>query len=99
MPVYEYECGGCRQRVSVYLKSLSSPEPAACPECGSTDFRKAIAGFQFHKSVTTKLAELPSKYEKMVDEAGKDLSMDNIVKKDRLEESRSDPEGKGAPEF
>ncbi len=99
MPVYEYLCGGCRKRVSVYLKSLNSPEPTACPECGSADIRKAVAAFQFHKSVETKLAELPSKYEKMVDEAGKDLSMDNIVKKYHLEESRSDPEGKGAPEF
>ncbi len=99
MPVYEYECGSCRERSSVYLKSYASAEPAACPNCGSTDFRRTIAGFQFHKSVTTKLAELPSKYERMVDDAGKDLSMDSIIQDYRLNESRTDPDHKGAPEL
>ena len=98
MPVYEYDCNGCRKRLSVFLKSVNAPEPAACPECGSADFRRAIARFAFHKSAETKLAELPSKYEKMIDEAGQDLSMDNLVKQYRLDESRSD-DGKGAPEY
>jgi putative FmdB family regulatory protein len=98
MPIYEYDCGSCHKRVSVFLKSINAAEPDSCPECGAASLTKAISRVQFHKSAETKLAELDPKYEKMVDNAGADLSMDNLIKQYRLEESRSD-EGKGVPDL
>jgi putative FmdB family regulatory protein len=98
MPVYEYDCGSCGTRVSVLLRSVNSPDPERCPECGAAQLTKAISRVQFHKSAETKLAELDPKYEKMVDAAGADLSMDALVKQYRLDESRSD-DGKGVPDL
>ncbi len=98
MPVYEYECGACRKRSDVLLRSYSAAEPKVCPECGSSDFHRTIAQVQVRKSAESRLAEIPGKYEKMVDEAGKDLSMENLIKNYRLDESRTDT-GKGAPDW
>lgn len=98
MPVYEYDCGGCSRRVSVFLKSINAAEPERCPECGAPQLTKAISRVQFHKSAETKLAELDPKYEKMIDAAGADLSMDSLIKQYRLDESRSD-DGKGVPDL
>jgi putative FmdB family regulatory protein len=98
MPVYEYDCAACGRRVSVFLRSINAAEPEKCPECGQPALRKAISRVQFHKSAETKLAELDPKYEKMVDAAGADLSMDALIKKYRLDESRSD-DGKGVPDL
>ena len=98
MPVYEYHCGGCSKRVSAYLKSVNSPEPSACPECGSPKLTRAISRVVFVKSAETKLAELDPKYEKMIDASSPDLSMDNIIKQYQLDKPLAD-DGKGAPEF
>jgi putative FmdB family regulatory protein len=98
MPVYEYDCSGCSKRVEVYLKSVHAAAPAACPQCGSANIRKAISKVIFVKSAETKLAELDPKYEKMIDASSPDLSMDNIVKQYGLDKPivRDD---RGAPDF
>ena len=33
MPIYEYQCAGCGQRVEVLVRSAGSE--AICPQCGS----------------------------------------------------------------
>jgi len=98
MPVYEYDCGGCGKRVSAFFKSVNAPEPAACPECGSPNIKRAISRVVFVKSAETKLAELDPRYEKMIDASSPDLSMDNLVKQYQLDKplTRDD---RGAPEF
>jgi putative FmdB family regulatory protein len=98
MPVYEYDCAGCHKRLSVYLRSVNAAQPQACPECGSADFRRRITGFAFHKSMQTKLDELDPKYEKLIDATSPEISMDSLVKRYHLDESRTD-DGRGAPEF
>ena len=35
MPIYEYRCPACRKRTSVFVRSMSAPETAACEHCGS----------------------------------------------------------------
>lgn len=36
MPIYEYRCLACRKRISVFVRSVSSPvKNAACEHCGS----------------------------------------------------------------
>ena len=97
MPVYEYDCRGCGRRVSVFLKSVNGVQPAACPECGSGDFQRAISTFLFHKSAETKLQELDPKYEKMIDASSPDLSMDSIMKNYNLDRPVTDT--RGVPDF
>ena len=35
MPIYEYRCPACRKRTSVFVRSMSAPDSAACEHCGS----------------------------------------------------------------
>jgi len=41
MPIYEYRCLKCHQRVEV-LQRVSDPTLETCPDCGG-DFRKVIS--------------------------------------------------------
>jgi putative FmdB family regulatory protein len=44
MPIYEYRCGGCRRRVSIFFRSISSAtEGATCPECGSPNLERLFS--------------------------------------------------------
>ena len=36
MPIYEYFCGDCRKRVSVFFRSYATVTNPVCPECGGT---------------------------------------------------------------
>jgi putative FmdB family regulatory protein len=47
MPIYEYECSACGNRVEK-LQKLSDPLLTDCPACGAAQLRKLIsrAGFQ-----------------------------------------------------
>src|SRR6266850_2290077 len=58
MPIYEYECHDCRRRVSLLVRSVSSPEPAACPRCGSTALSRLMSRFATVKSEEARLESL-----------------------------------------
>lgn len=50
MPIYEYGCRACGERLEV-MQRLSDPPPAACPRCGGA-LRKLVSApsFQFKGS-------------------------------------------------
>jgi putative FmdB family regulatory protein len=43
MPIYEYRCRGCRRKVSLFFRSISSAEGGKCPECGSEDLERLFS--------------------------------------------------------
>lgn len=45
MPIYEYRCGGCRRRVSVFQRSMSVTTSPRCPSCGSGDLTRLMSRF------------------------------------------------------
>jgi putative FmdB family regulatory protein len=51
MPIYEYRCTACGFQ-SEYLRKVTDPALAVCPECGRDTFRKLVtaAGFQLKGS-------------------------------------------------
>jgi len=49
MPVYEYNCQGCKRKVSVYFKSFDTSS-AVCPKCGSKDMQKIFSTFKVKKT-------------------------------------------------
>ena len=51
MPIYEYRCDACGAGKE-HLQKMSDAPIAACPECGSPDYRKQLsaAGFQLKGS-------------------------------------------------
>jgi putative FmdB family regulatory protein len=58
MPIYEYECGDCRRRVSLLLRTFSAADSAACPRCGSTRLTRLMSRFATVKSEDARLESL-----------------------------------------
>lgn len=50
MPIYEFHCEGCRRKVSVFQRSITSTAVPACPECGSENLRRLVSQFAFRRS-------------------------------------------------
>ena len=55
MPIYEYECGGCKRRVSLLIRSLVSAEAPRCPRCGSAELSRLMSRFATPKSEEARL--------------------------------------------
>ena len=64
MPIYEYECQGCRRRVSLLVLSPSTAAAPRCPRCGSPDLSRLMSRFATVKSEDARLDSLadPSQY-------------------------------------
>jgi|SRR5215212_1159209 len=49
MPIYEYRCGECRRRVSLFYQTISLAEArqaeARCPHCGSAQLTRLVSQF------------------------------------------------------
>ena len=58
MPIYEYDCGDCRRRVSLLVLRPSSDEPARCPRCGGTSLTRLMSRFATVKSEEARLESL-----------------------------------------
>lgn len=43
MPIYEFTCNGCGNRLSIFVRSMASAVSARCDRCGSEDVRRLIS--------------------------------------------------------
>ena len=43
MPIYEFRCGRCRRRTSVFTRSIGGEIEAVCSHCGSNDMSRLIS--------------------------------------------------------
>lgn len=52
MPIYEYRCGNCKRRVSVFFRSMSAAQNDTphCPRCDSTNLSRLVSRFATVKS-------------------------------------------------
>lgn len=64
MPIYEYECHGCRRRVSLLVLSPSTAPAPRCPRCGSPELSRLMSRFATVKSEDARLESLadPAQY-------------------------------------
>jgi putative FmdB family regulatory protein len=64
VPIYEYECQGCRRRVSVLVRSLAGHTRPQCPRCGSPELSRLMSRFATVKSEDARLESLgdPSQF-------------------------------------
>lgn len=58
MPIYEYECQGCRRRVSLLIRTPSAAEAPRCPRCGSPALSRLMSRFTTVKSEDARLDSL-----------------------------------------
>src|SRR5438093_13599612 len=64
MPIYEYRCGGCNRRVSLFFPSFSVAESriaageTRCPRCGSAELSRLVSRVYAHRSDDAQLDDL-----------------------------------------
>ena len=60
MPIYEYHCGDCKRRVSLFYQTFSSAAAATpvCPECGSAKLSRLVSRVFQLKSEDAQLDDL-----------------------------------------
>jgi putative FmdB family regulatory protein len=49
MPLYEYWCRHCKQKVVLYLPAFSQTSPP-CPRCGNNDLHRLFSTFSVRKT-------------------------------------------------
>ena len=69
MPIYEYRCDGCNHKSDLLWRSYSPPDAVECKSCGSGETHRVISSVALHKTMGTKMSELDSKYDRMLDAA------------------------------
>ena len=70
MPIYEYRCQSCNLKFEKLWRTFTTPDSVECNHCGSDDTDRVISRVAFHKSISTRLADLDPRYDKMLDTAG-----------------------------
>ena len=58
MPIYEYECGDCRRRVSLLIRTQADAALPTCPRCGSAALSRLMSRFASPKSEDARLDAL-----------------------------------------
>lgn len=58
MPIYEYECHGCRRRVSLLVLRPSVAPTPTCPRCGGSALSRLMSRFATVKSEEARLETL-----------------------------------------
>jgi putative FmdB family regulatory protein len=60
MPIYEYRCGACRRRSSLFYQTFSAAERAEphCEHCGSADVKRLVSRVAFLKSEESRMEDL-----------------------------------------
>jgi putative FmdB family regulatory protein len=52
MPIYEYRCGNCKKKVSIFSRGFETDPSTKCPQCGSTDLSRLFSTFRMGKGET-----------------------------------------------
>ena len=58
MPIYEYECDDCHRKSSHFIRSISNPQPVACPRCAGTHLTRLFSRFAMVRSEGDRLDRL-----------------------------------------
>ncbi len=58
MPIYEYDCGDCRRRVSLLILNIHNPPPLRCPRCGGEQLTRLLSRFARLRTEEQRLEQL-----------------------------------------
>ena len=57
MPIYEFRCHNCQNKISLLVRSTTGSPPAQCPHCGGEELSRVISSFAYHKSEPTRIEQ------------------------------------------
>ncbi|MBI3913372.1 MAG: zinc ribbon domain-containing protein [Chloroflexi bacterium] len=55
MPIYEYRCGDCKRRVSVFFRSINAITEPRCPNCDGANLTRLVSRVAAIKSEDARL--------------------------------------------
>lgn len=55
MPIYQYECAACQDRVDVFVRSRAAAGDAVCPQCGGAEMTRVMSQFARARSAGARL--------------------------------------------
>ena len=58
MPIYEYRCGNCKRRVSLFFRSFSTSADPRCPNCESDQLTRLVSRVAALKSEDARLESM-----------------------------------------
>jgi putative FmdB family regulatory protein len=58
MPIYQYDCDDCTQRVEVFFRSVRAVGTPVCPHCDSKNLKRVMSRFARVRSDTQQLDDL-----------------------------------------
>lgn len=58
MPIYQYDCDDCGERVEVFHRSASNTTGASCPECDGTSLTRVMSLFARRRTGSQRLEEV-----------------------------------------
>lgn len=58
MPIYEYRCNSCGDKVSLFFRGFSSVTAPQCPQCGSPNLVRLISKVALIRSEESRLDSL-----------------------------------------
>jgi putative FmdB family regulatory protein len=59
MPIYEYRCGNCKRRVSIFFRSFADSEKSPqCPNCASPNLARLVSRVATVKSEDARMEAL-----------------------------------------
>jgi putative FmdB family regulatory protein len=62
MPIYEFWCSSCEQKVSIYQQSFATISHS-CPNCGNTKLERIFSPFSIRKTDKKVYEEIRSDYQ------------------------------------
>lgn len=94
MPIYEYRCLDCRNKVEILVLPGSQATTPTCPRCGGTRMQRLMSSFAYHMSEKDRLSQLDTS-RRMSDDYYQDDRNIGLWAKKRMQELGHDP----GPEF
>lgn len=58
MPIYQYDCSGCDQRVDIFFRSANSTAEAVCPQCGGKRLTRVMSTFARARSSSERVESI-----------------------------------------
>lgn len=57
MPIYDFRCGDCGKRTSLFIRTVSTPYAAVCGVCRSENVTRVVSTFAIHRTEADRMAD------------------------------------------